>query len=97
MARRCGASLLIHQLLSPLLARTPEEYSEIARRLGQAPSLLRRWRARVMAHRIDGPLFDTLGWVKDFERMLRGMWDTRDSRGDAPGHPRMPHIVLAKQ
>lgn len=93
MARRCGASSLLDQDLSPMIARTQEEYVAISQRLGQRPAVLQRQRAKVEQQRLDGPLFDTAGWVRSFERMLQVMWEVRASKGDGE-HPKM-HIVLA--
>jgi len=93
MARRCGASFLVHHELTPMLARTKEDYVAVSTSLGQRKAKLHTLRTRVEGQREHGSLFDTPAWVASFERMLRLMWDERASKGD--GEQPRRHLVLA--
>jgi len=103
MARRCGASFLQSLGLSCLLARTKKEYVRIASVLArsgpngsqQHRGTLKRMRAKVEQQRDSSPLFDTNLWVREFEVMLRLMWETADATGQVHGAPQPLHLVLS--
>jgi predicted O-linked N-acetylglucosamine transferase (SPINDLY family) len=103
MARRCGASFLQSMRLSSLLARTPEEYVEIASLLARSGpggrkqhlGTLKRIRSEVERQRGSSPLFDTDLWVSHFQRMLRSMWETAHATGSVSGKPSARHLVLS--
>jgi hypothetical protein len=52
----------------------PQEYKERAVELGLDHAKRESLRARLKAARLTCPLFDTAGWVADFERVLQRMW-----------------------
>jgi len=66
-----------------MVAETEEEYVEMAVRLGADGAARASLRARLAAARDACPLFDTQGWVRDFEALLLQMWDMHAS-GSAP-------------
>jgi len=51
-----------------------QEYEERAVELGLDHAKRESLRARLKAARLTCPLFDTVGWVADFERVLQRMW-----------------------
>jgi predicted O-linked N-acetylglucosamine transferase (SPINDLY family) len=66
-----------------MVASTEEEYEEKAVRLGTDAGARASLRARLAAARDACPLFDTEGWVRDFEELLLQMWDIH-AGGGAP-------------
>lgn len=68
-----------------LIARTRQEYQDIAVKLGTDREYLKAVRARVWKARVDSPLFDCKQYAQGLEMLYTKMWD-RFARGEAPGH-----------
>jgi predicted O-linked N-acetylglucosamine transferase (SPINDLY family) len=72
---RGGESILQNLAMPELVARTPEEYAEIARELavdhGRLAALRRSLRTRMEA----SPLVDTRQYTAEVEGVLRGVWE----------------------
>jgi predicted O-linked N-acetylglucosamine transferase (SPINDLY family) len=89
-ASRVAASLLHGVGLAELVARDPEEYLAIALRLALHPDLLDAVRARLAAARPSAPLFDTVRFTRDLERLYRQIWRQQEDGASGP-------IVLAPE
>ncbi|KAK9832813.1 hypothetical protein WJX81_003940 [Elliptochloris bilobata] len=75
MASRVAASLCYATGLGPeMVVSSQQEYEERAVELGLNHALRSSLRQRLKAARLTCPLFDTRGWVADFERVLLRMW-----------------------
>jgi predicted O-linked N-acetylglucosamine transferase (SPINDLY family) len=74
MAGRWGTSILRTVGLDELIARTPDEYAEIAQRLANYPSRLAEQRASSRQRVADSPLCDGRGRARQVERLYRAMW-----------------------
>jgi protein O-GlcNAc transferase len=70
---RVAASLLTCMGLDELIARAPADYERIALEVARNPETLRTLRGRVSRARDASPLFDTRGFVRDFEAALQAM------------------------
>ena len=81
------------QLVVPLTPRIVAELAgkplpkHIQKRLGSCK--LKQLRAKLERNRLTMPLFDTLRWVRDFERSLEAMWEIY-----ASGHDPMNIVVF---
>ena len=75
LASRVGGSL-VHALGLPELAvQSIEEYETTAVGLGSDLARLRSLQARVRCGRLRQPLFNTVGWVRDFDQLLFAIFD----------------------
>jgi protein O-GlcNAc transferase len=89
MTARVAASLvrgagLGARAVDTLVQGSLEAYVETAVRLASdeaGRAELAAIRAELEAARDSAPLFDTRGWVADFERALQAMWEVRAARG----------------
>ena len=70
---RVAASLLSSLGLSELIARDAQQYESIALDLARAPQRLAQIRQQLVAARTRSALFDTRGFVRDFEDVLQAM------------------------
>lgn len=68
----------------------PEEEAGDAQRGRLGSKQLRQLRKRLERNRLTMPLFDTKGWVRDFEKALKMQWEIY-ANGLAP-----MHIVVAR-
>lgn len=68
-----------------LIARTRQEYEQIAIRLGTDREYLKTMRAKVWKARVDSPLFDCKQYADGLEMLYTKMWN-RHSRGEGPDH-----------
>jgi len=71
---RCGASLLATVGLDSLVARTPEQYLEIAARIGRDRPFLSRLRRTLRDRMRVSPLLDGAGLARELESAYRTMW-----------------------
>lgn len=84
MASRVAASLCYATGLGPeMVVNTQREYEEKAVELGTNHAARLNLRARLEAVRETCPLFDTQGWVRDFEKVFFRFWDVH-SQGSGP-------------
>ena len=74
MVGRWGASMLHAVGLDELVARTPEEYVEIAVRLAGDPQRLSELRSRLRERVAASPLCDGERFTRHFERLIRALW-----------------------
>ncbi|CAA7616747.1 tetratricopeptide repeat protein [Magnetospirillum sp. SS-4] len=72
--QRAGASILANAGLPDLIARTDEEYVEIAAGLAADPERRRRLRHGLRAMMLASPVCDARPVVADLEAAYRGMW-----------------------
>ena len=70
---RVAASLLSSLGLSELIARDAQQYESIALDLARAPQRLAEIRQQLVDARTRSALFDTRGFVRDFEDVLQAM------------------------
>ena len=82
---RVAASQLATLGCPELIARTRQEYQDIAIKLGTDKEYLKAIRAKVWNARIESPLFDFKQYAQGLEKLFYKMWD-RFSRGLAPDH-----------
>ncbi|CAG9464383.1 unnamed protein product [Pedinophyceae sp. YPF-701] len=75
MASRVAASLCVAIGCPELVVRSHAEYEELAVDLGTNTARRLALRERIKQSRLSCPLFDTKGWVRDFERVFFKMWD----------------------
>lgn len=68
-----------------LIARTRQEYEQIAIRLGNDREYIKGMRAKVWKARVDSPLFDCKQYADGLEMLYTRMW-TRHSRGEVADH-----------
>lgn len=66
-----------------LIARTRQEYQDIAIRLGTDREYLRAMRAKVWKARVESPLFDCKQYANGLEKLYDIMWN-RFSSGELP-------------
>merc|ERR1719431_374029 len=85
LASRVASSQLCTLGLSELVARTREDYENIAVRLGTDPDYRRAIRAKVWKQRIDSPLFCVKTYASDLEKVFKAMWD-KYQNGEKPDH-----------
>lgn len=80
---RVAASLLKACGLDELVTHEPADYRELAVRLALDPEALGALRLRLAENRLQSPLFDTVGFARDFERLLRLIWCDHQAGGRA--------------
>jgi protein O-GlcNAc transferase len=85
LASRVAASQLATLGCPELIARTRQEYQDIAVKLGTDREFLRAIRAKVWKARIDSPLFDCQQYTQGLEKLYGKMWE-RHARGEKPDH-----------
>ncbi len=74
MVGRWSAAMLHALNLDELIARTPEDYVEIALRLAADPARLAELRAGLRGRVLASPLCDGQRFTRHFERLIRAMW-----------------------
>jgi predicted O-linked N-acetylglucosamine transferase (SPINDLY family) len=89
-ASRVAASLLNAVRMPELVAGSHEAYFAIARQLALEPDSLGALRARLAGLRPTAPLFDTVQFTRDLERLYREMWQQHQGNASGP-------IVLAPE
>jgi predicted O-linked N-acetylglucosamine transferase (SPINDLY family) len=82
---RGGHSLLANLDLMHLLARTPDQFVEIAAALARDPDQLRVLRSELRDRMRRSPLCDERGFTRDVEAAYRQMWWTWCSSPERPG------------
>ncbi|XP_012279364.1 UDP-N-acetylglucosamine--peptide N-acetylglucosaminyltransferase 110 kDa subunit isoform X2 [Orussus abietinus] len=85
LASRVAASQLNTLGCPELVARTRQEYQEIAIRLGTDREYLKATRAKVWKARSDSPLFNCKMYAMGMEMLYQKMWE-RYARGEKPDH-----------
>jgi len=75
---RVAASLLAAVGLPELIAGTDEAYEALALDLATDPDRLAAIRAKLAANRLSQPLFDTVGYTRDFEAALETVLEGQD-------------------
>lgn len=68
-----------------LIARSRQEYEQVAIRLGNDREYLRSMRHKVWKARAESPLFDCKEYANGLEGLFLRMWD-RHSRGETANH-----------
>jgi len=68
-----------------LIARTRQEYQDIAVRLGTDREYLKAMRAKVWKARAECPLFDCKQYAQGMETLFTKMWD-KHAKGEMPDH-----------
>lgn len=82
---RVAASQLATLGCPELIARSRDEYQDIAIRLGTDREYLKALRAKVWKARVESPLFDCLQYAKGLENLFSRMWK-RFQRNELPDH-----------
>lgn len=82
---RVAASLLRAIGLSDLIADSLAAYEALALDIAAQPSRLEAFKDKLARNRSSHPLFDTVGFTRDLESVLAGMW-ARHLDGLAPDH-----------
>ena len=72
---RAAASILYAAGLPELITQTPEAYYRTALELATQPSRLSQVKARLVANRLNCPLFDSERFTHDLEQLFRLMWE----------------------
>ncbi|CAK9798093.1 UDP-N-acetylglucosamine--peptide N-acetylglucosaminyltransferase 110 kDa subunit [Anthophora quadrimaculata] len=85
LASRVAASQLNTLGCPELIARTRQEYQDIAVRLGTDREYLKATRAKVWKARSESPLFNCKLYAIGMEMLYKKMWE-RYSRGEKPDH-----------
>lgn len=85
LASRVAASQLATLGVPELVARTRQEYQQIAIRLGTDREYLKAIRAEVWRARAESPLFDCKQYAQGMEKLYKVMWE-RHERGEKPDH-----------
>lgn len=80
-----AASQLATLNCTELIARTRQEYQDIAIRLGKDREFLKTVRAKVWTARVESPLFDCKQYAEGLETLFGKMWE-KHSRGEMPDH-----------
>ena len=87
MASRVAASLtLMMDPAAVTIARNLCDYRELAVKLASNASALARLKHRVRARRWTSPVFDTLGWMRRWERQVRNLADLVTAGYFPPAH-----------
>ncbi len=73
-ASRVGASLLNAAGVPEFVVQSWDDYFSLARSLALDPSGLRPIRQKLARNRLSCPLFDTVGFTRDLERLYIAMW-----------------------
>lgn len=82
---RVAASQLATLGCPELIARTRQEYEDIAIRLGNDREFLKAIRAKVWTARVESPLFDCQQYTRGLEKLYTIMYD-RLNRGEPVDH-----------
>ncbi|XP_063363051.1 UDP-N-acetylglucosamine--peptide N-acetylglucosaminyltransferase 110 kDa subunit [Cydia amplana] len=85
LASRVAASQLNTLGCPELIARTRQEYQDIAVRLGTDREYLKGIRAKVWAARMESPLFECKAYATGLEMLYHAMWG-RHARAERPDH-----------
>jgi len=85
LASRVASSQLCTLDLEELVAKSREDYENIAVKLGNDKDYRRAIRAKVWEGRISSPLFDVRIYAKDLEDLFNKMWD-KFRKGEKPNH-----------
>merc|ERR1712203_1329216 len=85
LASRVASSQLHTLGLGELVAKTREEYENIAVRLGNDAEFRRAIRAKVWSGRIESPLFSVRTYARDLEDLFTRMW-TKFQTGEKVSH-----------
>ncbi|CAL7933572.1 unnamed protein product [Xylocopa violacea] len=85
LASRVAASQLNTLGCPELIARTRQEYQDIAIRLGTDREYLKATRAKVWKARSESPLFNCKFYALGMEMLYKKMWE-RYARGEKPDH-----------
>jgi len=73
-ASRVGVSLLSHAGLPELIARSPDEYVDLAVGLARDPARIAGLHGRLRQRLLDSPVCDGPAFARAYEYALRGMW-----------------------
>lgn len=82
---RVAASQLNTLGCPELIARSRQEYEQVAIRLGNDREYLRSMRHKVWKARVESPLFDCKEYANGLEGLFLRMWD-RHSHGEIADH-----------
>jgi protein O-GlcNAc transferase len=85
LASRVAASQLTTLGCPELIARSRQEYEDIAIRLGTDKEYLKSTRAKVWQLKKVSTLFDAANYAADLERLYRLMWKKYEEEGE-PSH-----------
>lgn len=85
LASRVAASQLATLGCPELVARTRQDYQDIAIKLGTDREYLKGMRAKVWVARTESPLFDCQQYAQGMEMLFSRMWD-RHAQGMKPDH-----------
>ena len=82
--------------LAHLVARSLDEYQDLAVALVNHRHALLRVRKRLRRERWESPLFDTRRWMRDWERGVSMLWDAHaGARSSRQHQPPLPvHLVV---
>lgn len=84
-AARVAGSILTAAGLKDLVAKTPQQYKTLALRLATDPEYLAEVKNRVANAKHESALFDTVGYTRDFEALLKQAHE-REMAGKSPRH-----------
>ncbi|XP_038271100.1 UDP-N-acetylglucosamine--peptide N-acetylglucosaminyltransferase 110 kDa subunit isoform X3 [Dermochelys coriacea] len=85
LASRVAASQLTCLGCLELIAKSRQEYEDIAVKLGTDLEYLKKIRSKVWKQRISSPLFNTKQYTMELERLYLQMWD-HYAAGNKPDH-----------
>uniref|UniRef100_A0A182PJX4 protein O-GlcNAc transferase n=1 Tax=Anopheles epiroticus TaxID=199890 RepID=A0A182PJX4_9DIPT len=85
LASRVAASQLATLGCPELIAKSRQEYQDIAIKLGTDREYLKAMRAKVWVARCESPLFDCKQYAQGLETLFYKMWE-RFARGERPDH-----------
>ena len=85
LASRVASSQLQTLGLGELVAKTREDYENIAVRLGNDEEYRRAIRAKVWSGRIESPLFSVRTYARDLEDLFHKMW-SKFQKGEKVSH-----------
>ncbi|XP_039287268.1 UDP-N-acetylglucosamine--peptide N-acetylglucosaminyltransferase 110 kDa subunit [Nilaparvata lugens] len=94
LASRVAASQLATLGCPELIARTRQEYQQIAIRLGTDREFLKATRAEVWRARTESPLFNCWKYAQGMQQLYDVMW-RRYARGEKPDHIRASESTLS--
>lgn len=80
LASRVASSQLTCLGLPELIAHSPQEYEDIAVRLGRERQYLKAIRAKVWKNRVDSPLFCVRTYTRNLEDVYSKMWQRFENR-----------------
>ncbi|XP_054711717.1 UDP-N-acetylglucosamine--peptide N-acetylglucosaminyltransferase 110 kDa subunit-like [Uloborus diversus] len=85
LASRVASSQLTCLGVPELIARTRQEYEDVAVRLGTDKEYLKAIRAKVWTARTESPLFNVKTYATNLERLFYCMW-AKYEKGEKPDH-----------